>query len=315
MEVNANDIEIVKVKKKNKSGTEKKKKIVSKANPDISKKLEINNDNILSENKTNLHLNKTQKKNDMDLTGPKMTIFESFSPYLNQMEEMIIRQESDILEAVTGCQEPNNYHIYGKLPNGEKYYIFKFREYSSCGMRFWCPVSCRELVMKMKLALDDKENENDEEFNNSFLYVEKKFKCPCGTCVRPEMRVFYTENNQLLGSIEEAFSCCDPIFNIYDKDGKLIFHIDTDCCQCGFMCRNNYCGKTDECVFFIYDNLNKANAIGEISKKGATSYLSIADNYSVIFPKTATLEEKILLTITGVMIDYQYFENNTNVVK
>ena len=118
-----------------------------------------------------------------------------------------------------------------------------------------------------------------------------------------------------MGSIEEAFSCCDPIFNIYDKDGKLIFYIDSNCCQCGFMCRNNCLGKTDECVFFIYDIQNKASPIGEISKKGAASQLSIADNYSVLFPKNSTIEEKMLLTIAATMIDYQYFENNTNTVK
>ena len=44
---------------------------------------------------------------------------------LEKIQEVIIKQESDILEAVTGCQEPNNYHIYGRLPNGEKMYIFK----------------------------------------------------------------------------------------------------------------------------------------------------------------------------------------------
>ena len=29
----------------------------------------------------------------------------------------------------------------------------------------------------------------------------------------------------------------------------------------------------------------------------------------------ATVEEKLLLSIAGMMIDYQYFENNTNTVK
>ena len=38
---------------------------------------------------------------------------------------------------------------------------------------------------------------------------------------------------------------------------------------------------------------------------------SIADNYSIILPNNSTPEEKVLLTIAGIMIDYQYFERNT----
>jgi hypothetical protein len=316
-----NDIDVIKIKKKKRSATEKRKKTSSKMAQKNFQKLD--NNDISSGNKLNLNLNKTRKSQDIQLNNNKentqIESLETIRSSLDKIQEMIIKQESDILEAVTGCQEPNNYHIYGKLQNGEKYYIFKFKEFSSCGMRFWCPVSCRELIMKIKIAYDEKENEdendNDEEFNNSFLYIEKKFKCPCCNCIRPEMRVFITETNTLLGTIEEGFSCCDPIFNVYDKDGKVIYNIETDCCQCGFMCRNNCWGKTDECVFFIYDAEKRSNAIGEISKKAAASQLSIADNYSVLFPTNATLEQKILLTVAGVMIDYQYFENNTNTVK
>ena len=39
---------------------------------------------------------------------------------------------------------------------------------------------------------------------------------------------------------------------------------------------------------------------------------SISDNYSVTLPNKAKPVEKVLLTIAGIMIDYQYFEKNTN---
>ena len=92
------------------------------------------------------------------------------------------------------------------------------------------------------------------------------------------------------------------------------FFSDVPDCENSSAERKNTDNKFERGVF-IYDIENKANPIGEICKKAATSQLSIADNYSVIFPKNANIEEKILLTITGVMIDYQYFENNTNTVK
>ena len=310
-----NDIDILRIKKKKRSTTEKKKKSNTKL--DLKTVHKGNNENISSANKLDINTNKTKKDQDISLNTPQIESLEAIRSSLDQIQEMIIKQESDILESVTGCQEPNTYHIYGKFQDGEKYYIFKFKEFSSCGMRFWCPVSCRGLIMKVKIAneSEENENENDEDFKDCFLSIDKQFKCPCGTCVRPEMRVFITETNTILGTIEEGFSCCDPIFNIYDKDGKAIYYIETDCCQCGFMYRNSFLGKTDECIFFIYDFHDRANPIGEINKKAQVSQLSIADNYSVLFPKNATLEQKILLTIAGVMIDYQYFEKNTNTVK
>ena len=321
------DIDILQLKKKKRSATEKKKNY-SPPKAALRSSNRSDSHNLINANKNKLNLNKKDGTKNPDSLGNNSfnSNWETMKSSLQKMQEMIIKQESDILEAVTGCQEPNNYHVYGKLPNGDKDYIFKFREFSSCGMRFWCPVSCRQLIMKIRLISDDedsnanKNNDNDddyneEEFNNSLIYIEKSCKCPCFNCVRPEMKVFISGSNTLLGRIEEAFSCCDPIFRIYDNNGKIIYHIESDCCQCGFMCRNNCFGKTDECVFFIYNSEKKENPIGEISKKAAASLLSIADNYSVIFPKNANFEQKILLSIAGVMIDYQYFEKNANTVR
>ena len=246
-----NDIEILQIKNKKKRSTSHKKKSQASKVTQRSKNI-VDSKNISSNNQIiTSNINKLKIKSNANANLFPISPLEPLRSSLDKIQEMIIKQESDILEAVTGCQEPNNYHIYGKLPNNEKFYIFKCREYSSCGMRFWCPVSCRGLMMKIKSAYDDNENNPDDEYNNSLLYIEKKFKCPCCNCIRPEMKIYITETNTLLGTIEQAFSCCDPKFNIYDKDGNLIFYIESDCCQCGLICRNNCLGKTEECVFFI----------------------------------------------------------------
>ena len=309
-ENDSNDIKIINIKNKKRIGSDKKKTIKRKGTNKSFKS--FNNKSSSSKNNSRSH----SKKHKNTSKKTKTQSLEITKPFLDKIQEMIIEQEPDVLEAVMGCQQPNNYHLYGKLHKDEKYNIFNIREFSSCGMRYCCPISCRELIMKIKISLEEvKNDDNDEEFNNNALYIEKKFKCPCCNCVRPEMCVFISESNTLLGKIEEGFSCCDPIFNVYDKEGILLYNIETNCCQCGFMCRNNTCGKTDECIFFIYDNNDKSNPIGSICKKGAISQLSIADNYSVIFPKNANFEQKILLSIAGVMIDYQYFEKNANTVR
>ena len=317
-----NDIEIIKPKKKKQTSIDKssvldKKKSFKDSTIKITQRSSINNE-INSNNQLKLNERKTKKKKTELNKNIKITSIDSLKTTLTNISEMIIKQEADILEAVTGCQEPNNYHIYGRLPNGEKMYIFKCREFSSCGMRYFCPVNCREFTMKIKLAFEEEQknieqkNTEDENYENSLININKNCKIPCLCCVRPDMKVILSENNVKLGTIEQAFSFCDPVFNIYDKDDIELFYIEADCCQCGLMCRNDFMGKTDEAHFFIYCCNDGSNPVGDIFKKAAKSTFSIADNYSVILPTKATFEEKILLTIAGIMIDYQYFEKNTN---
>ena len=315
---NYNDIEILKIKKKKSNNIECSSIDEKRSSEDLEFKFKNsgkyqNNINLTSNAKIN---DRKQKKKNTNIAkkSHNHNSFESLKDSLDNISEMIIKQEADILEAVTGCQEPNNYNIYGRLSNGEKIYMFKCREFSSCGMRYFCPVNCRQFTMKIKLAFEENKNteDEDEEYNNSLIIIDKDCKCPFLCCIRPDMKVILCENNKKLGTIEQKFSICDPVFSIYDKDDNEIFHIEADCFQCGLMCRNNFMGKTDEAHFFIYNNEDRANPAGDICKKAAKSMLSIADNYSVVFPNKATFEEKILLTIAGIMIDYQYFEKNTN---
>ena len=317
-ENNINDIQIVKIKRiqnngdkfemdnKKRNGIDSVSKLTQRNT--VINEIEITSNQINSKNK------KSKKKKNANIRKNinQTNSFEILKSSLADISEMIIKQEADILEAVTGCQEPNNYNIYGKLPNGEIISIFKCREYSGCLMRCFCPVNCREFSMRIKLTFAEKDNEEDEEYESRVIDVNKDCKCPFLCCIRPDMVIILTQFNNKLGRIEQSFSFCDPVFRIFNKDDKEIFYIEADCCQCGLMCRNNFMGKTDEAHFFIYNVNDRDNPSGDICKKAAKSMLSIGDNYSVIFPLKASIEEKILLTIAGIMIDYQYFEKNAN---
>ena len=227
---------------------------------------------------------------------------------LINVSELIVQQESDIVEAIIGCQKPNNYHIYSRLANGELSYLYKLREFSGCLMRFFCPVNCRGFTMKMKV-IETYENKNDNNFNNCLIDIKKDCKMPCLCLIRPEMKLYLSKDESYIGSVEQSFSFFDPSFSIYNENGEIVKYIEADCCQCGFICRNNSIGKTDDCHFFVYDPENKTKPIGDICKK-TESIFSIADSYSVIFPAKIPAEEKILLSIVAVLIDYQYYEKN-----
>ena len=313
-----NDIQIIKVKKRNQENRNNFRMDDIKRNG-IDSDMKLTQRNSIINEVYNISIktsnNKRAKKKNKSIMKKNISqtnSFESLKSSLDDISEIVIKQEADILEAVTGCQEPNNYQVYGKLPNGEKISILKCREFSGCLMRCFCPVNCREFSMKIKKSFDNNDNEEDEDYENRIIDINKDFKCPCLCCIRPDMKIILIESSNKMGRIEQSFSFCDPVFKIFDKDDKEIFYIEADCCQCGLMCRNNFMGKTDEAHFFIYNINDRDNPSGDICKKAAKSLFSIADNYYVIFPQKATIEEKILLTMAGIMIDYQYFEKNVN---
>ena len=311
-----NDIKII---------SRRKSKIHTSKNQDIKPKKFLRNGNHkTTQRSSNRFINELDSKNKINLNKGKRRKSEFIRSNLNldsykylislleNINEIVVSQEADILEAVMGCQQPNNYHVYGRMKDGQLSYILKCREFSSCCMRICCSVDSREFSMKIKSAIQGEyENTDDEEFSDSLININKSCRCPCICCIRPKMNIFLTDKNKKLGSVEHDFSCCDPIFSIYDKNDNEIFYITAECCQCGLICRNNFLGKTDECHFFIYKSGEATAPVGDICKKAAKSMFSIADNYSIILPNNSTPEEKVLLTIAGIMIDYQYFERNT----
>ena len=281
------------------------------ANSLMDLRLKLNENKIENENDKNNAHNKPKGRRKSALLRPifELDSFVSFKSKLIDISELLVQQESDIIEAVMGCQQPNNYHIYGRHPDGELSYLFKLREYSGCAMRFFCPVNCRGFSMKMKLV-NNYDNKYDNNFSNSLMTLEKECKIPFLCLVRPDIRLSLIKDGTYIGTVEQSFSFCDPCFSVYNGNYEEVKYIEADCCQCGFICRNNSFGKTDDVHFFIYDTNDKSKPIGDICKK-TESVFSIADCYSVVYPVSIPPEEKILLSIVAVLIDYQYFEKNS----
>ena len=226
---------------------------------------------------------------------------------------VLIRQEAQFFEQITGCESPNRYYVFSQCPQGGMKLLFKCKEYSECCMRNCCPAESREFNMAIKHIATSANL--DENFSAPFVNVKKPFKCTCCCLERPEMLVTYGGNNQPLGRIKQPFSCCDPIFTTYDSTGNIRNAIHGDCCQCGLICKNNFCGKLSEVNFNIYEGSNiGTNPVGSIVKRVATAaeLVTSADSYQVNFPPKATPSDKMLLIVAGLMIDYQFFEESAS---
>ena len=237
----------------------------------------------------------------------------TYTYVLDPMQELalspsvLIRQQPQFFEQISGCESPNRYFVFSQSPQTGFKMLFKCKEQSECCQRNCCSASMREFVMDIKhIANAGALNEN---FQNSFVHVNKPFKCTCCCLERPEMIANYSANGELVGKVKQPFSCCDPIFTIYDNAGTMRYYIYADCCQCGLCC-SGPCAKMSEVTFNIYRDANMGQPIGSIVKKIAnfSELITSADSYQVNFPADARPNEKLLLIITGLMIDYQFFE-------
>ena len=256
---------------------------------------------------------KSKRKSMMLRPALSLDSFIKLKGLLTNISELIIKQEPDISEAICSCQQPNNYHIYIRETNDTLSYTYKIREFSTDCQRICCPVNCREFTLKMKL-MSDISNKHETNFNDCLITMEKKFKIPCLCCIRPDLVINLTNDKTHLGRVEQTFAFFDPCFTVYNENNDDIYYIEADCCQCGFICRNCSIGKTDDCQFLIYNSKDRQKSIGYITKK-TESVFSLADTYLVVFPPKIQPEDKFLLSIAAVLIDYHYYEQNNEVIK
>ena len=273
-------------------------------------KKEENNENL---NMINNLKNRRARKSIMLRPMIGLSKYVTLKGQLTNISELLIQQESDISELLCGCQQPNNYHVYLRERNGQLSYIYKLREFSGTCNRVFCPVNCRQFTMKMKL-MNESSNKYDKNFSDSLMTIQRDFKIPIFCLIRPEMIINLDKEKLKVGKVEQSFSFCDPCFTIYNENNEEIYFIEADCCQCGFFCRNYSLGKTDDCQFLIYNSKEKKKPLGYIVKKTESVY-SIADNYHVTFPSKIPPEDKLLLSIVAVSIDYHYYEKNNEVIK
>jgi hypothetical protein len=151
---------------------------------------------------------------------------------------VLIRQEAQFLEQITGCESPNRYFVFSQSPQGGMKLLFKCKEQSGCCMRNCCPANSREFNMLIKHVKNA--SNLDDNYSAPYLHISKPFKCTCCCLDRPEMLAYFCSTHLSLGKIKQPMNCCDPEFYIYDGNVTKRYTIYADCCQCGLFCKNNY---------------------------------------------------------------------------
>lgn len=242
------------------------------------------------------------------IQGPQNFVYiEDPLTELSHCSGAIIRQQIEYLEALTGCETQNRYHVFLQTPMGLKY-AFKCSERSSCCARCCCAGDCRslEMIIRHVISLDQLQGD----LAKVFIHCDKPCKIGCCCMCRPVMDVRLADSGVRLGTVREPFACCDLDSEVYDSVGNLKYEVEGDCCQIGLCCGADI-EKLASIEFLIKQN---GRTVGMMRKLGASfgEFFTKADSYQITFPQNATPEEKMLLIIDGLMIDYQYFEKDEN---
>ena len=224
-------------------------------------------------------------------------------------QSLLIKQEAQFMEALTGCEQPNIYHVFGNSPLGARY-LFKCIEKSGWCMRRCCTSSQRSFDMDIIhcSSLD----QLGMGYTTPFASMNKPFMCTVCCLCRPEVNLILSSTHQPVGKVKHICTVCDPTFEVYNCTSGLKYIVTADCCQCAIMCPG-FLAKTSRGVFDILD-AGTSQKVGQITKECATisEMVTDADSYIVNFPVTADANDKLLLTGLALMIDYLFFESDAD---
>ena len=212
--------------------------------------------------------------------------------YLTQVDQLLVHQQIELLEILTGWEQANKYVVKNTL--GQQVYFAA--EVSTCAQRQCCGPN-REFKMSI---IDNNGKE--------VMALQRPLRCGSSCCCdswRPYMEVEAPPGN-VVGYVKaDGCGCCHPTYFVMDVDMKPIFRIHTPICGIGCCeCEPKYPVKSLD-----------GQEVGLIQKQWAgltKEFFTDADNFGITFPMD--LDVKVKATCLGALflIDYMFFENKNN---
>ena len=131
------------------------------------------------------------------------------------------------------------------------------------------------------------------------------------------MKCYFGEEEKPFARIYEPYTCCDAQIEVYDKDDKKNFTVNGTCCQPGLCCccGGGVYGGMSQSHFGIFNkektDFDEKNCDGKITKKGRgiNALFSDADTFEIGFPADSSVEDKLSLIATTLLLDYMFFED------
>ncbi|KAJ7996224.1 hypothetical protein DPEC_G00234830 [Dallia pectoralis] len=206
--------------------------------------------------------------------------------YLTQIDQILIHQKVELLEALTSFETKNRYEIKNSL--GQTIYTAK--EDSNCCIRNCCGPN-RMFEMKIK-----------DHVGQEVMNLVKPFRCTScfWPCCLQEMEV-QSPSGTTIGYVVQNWHPFKPKLTIQNAFKDTVLRITGPFCAC------NCCGDVD------FDVMGKDNdqPIGRISKQWSgliKEAFTDADNFGIQFPMDLDVKIKAVLMGACFLIDFMFFE-------
>merc|ERR1711892_164863 len=210
--------------------------------------------------------------------------------YLAMIDQLLVKQKVELLEAFTGWETANKYKIFNSL--GQQVYMAK--EDTDC-----CTRQCCGPARPFDMNICD--NQGME-----VIHLTRPLRCQtcCFPCCLQEMEVS-SPPGTIIGTIEQQWTMIYPKFVIKDQTGNPVLKIE------GPLCPISCCGDVD----FKVVSVQTGSEVGLITKQWsgiAKEAFTDADNFGISFP--LDLDVKVKGTLLGALflIDFMYFEQKKN---
>lgn len=210
--------------------------------------------------------------------------------YLTQVDQLLVHQQVELLEAFTGFETNNKYEIKNSL--GQRVYFAA--EDTCCCTRNCCG---NERPFEMKIM----DNAGRE-------VVHLSAPCRCDTCWFPcclKKVEVQAPPGQTVGFVRQAWSVCKPKFKIQNANDETVLLIEGPCFTCSI------CGDVEFQVFAA----DGETPVGQIRKQWSgivKEMFTDADNFGVTFPMDLDVNVKASLLGAVFLIDFMFFEKEGN---
>ncbi|XP_012292520.1 phospholipid scramblase 1 [Aotus nancymaae] len=210
--------------------------------------------------------------------------------YLSQIDQILIHQQIELLEVLTGFETNNKYEIKNSF--GQRVYFAV--EDTDCCTRNCCGPS-RPFTLRI---IDN--------MGQEVMTLERPLRCSscCCPCCLQEIEI-QAPPGVPVGYVIQTWHPCLPKFTIQNEKRDDVLKISGPCVVC------SCCGDVD----FEIKSLDEQTVVGKISKHWTgilREAFTDADNFGIQFPLDLDVKMKAVMIGACFLIDFMFFESSGN---
>ncbi|NXE18742.1 PLS1 scramblase, partial [Ardeotis kori] len=207
--------------------------------------------------------------------------------YLTQIDQILIHQQIELLEIVTGFETNNKYEIKNTL--GQRVYFAA--EDTECCTRNCCGPS-RPFTLRI---IDN--------LGHEVITLQRPLRCSscCFPCCLQELEV-QSPPGTPVGYVVQNWHPCLPKFTIQNEKRMDILKITGPCVVCSCC----------EDINFEVKSIDETSTVGRISKQWTgfvKEAFTDADNFGITFPMDLDVKMKAVMIGACFLIDFMFFEH------